>query len=130
MVPKTTELTLDQAGALLKKHGFTYRTVGEGETVTDQIPAPGATIPGGSEVILYLGEPKPEEAVSVPNVLGMSADAARTALTRAGLYMKATGSSGYYTATVVAGSQSIEPNTAVMAGTVVEVQFVDNHIYD
>lgn len=130
LVPKVTQFPLAEAERLLKKAGLTWRTVGEGTSVTDQIPATGATIPGGSEVVLYLGAPKPEELAQVPNVAGMNAEYARDALTRAGLYMKATGASGYYTSATVAGGQSIAAGTQVALGTVVEVQFVDNHIYD
>ena len=130
VVPKVTEVNLTEADRLLKKYGFIYRTVGEGETVTDQIPAAGATIPGGSEVVLYLGEPKPTEPVTVPDLTGMSAENARAALHKVGLYMKVTGTSGYYTSTTVADSQSVEPNMQVEAGSVITVQFADNHIYD
>lgn len=130
VVPKVTQFPLAEAERLLKKAGFTWRTVGEGASVTDQIPAFGATIPGGSEVVLYLGEPKPEDTVAVPNVAGMTAENARAALARVGLYMKATGASGYYTSSTVAGTQSIAAGDQVALGTVVEVQFVDNHIYD
>ena len=60
----------------------------------------------------------------------MSAENARTALHKVGLYMKVTGTSGYYTSTTVADSQSVKPNMQVEAGSVITVQFVDNHIYD
>jgi len=130
MVPKVTNVPLAEAERLLKKSGFTYRTVGDGAAVTDQIPAAGATIPGNSQVVLYLGEPKPEETVKVPDLSGMTAEAARNALNKLGLYLKATGASGYYTATTVADSQSVTAGAQVPLGSVVEVRFVDNHIYD
>ena len=130
MVPKVTDFPLTEAERLLKKSGFTWRTVGTGPSVTDQIPAAGATIPGNSEVVLYLGEPKPEKTVEVPNLSGMTAENARTALNKLGLYMKVTGASGYYTSATVAGNQSIAAGSQVALGTVVEVRFVDNHIYD
>lgn len=130
MVPKVTQFPLVEAERLLTKSGFTWRIVGEGATVTDQIPAAGATIPGGSEVVVYLGESRPEGTVAVPNVSGMGAQAARNTLSSLGLYMKATGASGYYSSATVAGSQSIAAGTQVEPGSVVEVRFVDNHIYD
>ena len=130
VVPKVTQFPLSEAERLLTKAGFTWRTVGDGPNVTDQVPAAGATIPGGSEVVLYLGGSKPEETVAVPKVIGLTAEAARAALSNAGLYMKATGASGYYTSVTVAGSQSIEAGSEVEYGTVVEVRFVDNNIRD
>lgn len=130
VVPKVTNFPLAESERLLKKSGFTWRTVGEGPNVTDQIPAAGATIPGNSEVVLYLGEPKPEDTVEVPDLSGMTAESARAALADLGLYLKVTGATGYYTSATVAGSQSIAAGSQVALGTVVEVRFVDNHIYD
>lgn len=130
MVPKVTELPLSEAERLLTKAGLTYRIVGDGTAVTDQIPAVGATVPGGSQIILYMGEAKSEKTVTVPNVTGKTPKAAQDALTKAGLYMKATGASGYYSSSTVAGSQSVQAGTQVPLGTVVEVRFADNTIQD
>ncbi len=130
MVPKITDLPLSEAERLLAKVGLTYRTVGDGTVVTDQIPAIGATVPGGSEIILYLGEAKSEKTVTVPKVIGKTPKAAQEALTQAGLYMKATGVSDYDSSSTVAGSQSIPAGTQVPLGTVVEVRFADNTIQD
>ncbi len=130
VVPKVTDFPLAEAERLLKKAGLTYRTVGDGNAVTDQIPAAGATVPGSSEIVLYLGGNKPEEAVTVPNVTGKTPQAAREALSKVGLYMKATGATGYYSSSTVAGSQSVDPGAKVALGTVVEVRFADNTIYD
>ena len=129
-VPKVTQFPLAEAERLLTRAGFTWRTVGDGAAVTDQVPAAGAVIPGGSEVVLYLGESKPEETVTVPDLSGMTAENARTALTRVGLYMKATGASGYYTSNTIAAGQSLAAGTPAEYGTVVEVRFVDNNIRD
>ena len=44
-----------EAAEALNNKDLTYRIVGKaGETVTDQIPAAGTTIPGGSKVILSI----------------------------------------------------------------------------
>lgn len=48
-------MTPADAAAALEKKGLDSRTVGEGETVTAQVPAAGSVIPGESTVILYLG---------------------------------------------------------------------------
>ena len=55
-----TGLTVDEAGSKLKELGLTGSFSGTGETVVGQIPAPGQTIPGGSQVLVYLQE-QPEE---------------------------------------------------------------------
>ena len=121
-VPSVTGLTLSEATARLAESNLDVRTVGDGDTVTDQIPATGVAIPGGSQVILYMGAEKPTEKVQVPNVVGMSREQARTALSNAGLYLK---SSGDTTSEVVkAESQTITAGTEVDLGAVIEVHFV------
>ncbi len=120
-VPYVVGLTKDDAVAKLNEYGFSsYRTVGNGETVTDQTPAGGAIIPAGAEIIFYMGEEKPNAPCTVPNVVGMSASDANKAMTNAGLIMKATGASG--TKGIKAINQSLDAGTEVAAGTVVTVQ--------
>ena len=67
------------------------RTVGDGDTVTDQTPAGGAIVPNNASIILYLGAEKPDTPCTVPNVVGKTAAEANKALTNAGLIMKVTG---------------------------------------
>ena len=50
-----TGMTAKDAQALLKKEGLTAAISGSGETVTGQIPSPGQTVPGGSQVLLFFG---------------------------------------------------------------------------
>ena len=121
-VPEVIGMTKTEAESALSKVDLDYRVVGDGDTVTDQLPSYGSAIPGGSQVVLYMGAEKPTEPVQVPNVTGLSVSAARAQLERAGLYMKGSGavsSSG----NVVASKQNIT-GTAAM-GTVVTVEFTD-----
>ena len=119
-VPYVVGQTKDAAAARLKEYGFdAYRTVGDGEVVTDQTPAGGAIVPTSAEIILYMGTEKSGEPCKVPNVVGLAADKANKALVDAGLIMKSAGASG---GGVKAISQSLEPGTEVAAGTVVTVQ--------
>ena len=129
-MPRLTDKTLSEAEAILNKEGLKFRKVGEGTTVTDQIPASGSTIPGGSEVVLYLGEEKPTDLVTVPDVTGKTLDNARAALEKAGLYMRANGITDYYSAGTVAANQSVASGEQVARGTVVDVSFVDTSISD
>ncbi|MDD4716265.1 MAG: penicillin-binding transpeptidase domain-containing protein, partial [Oscillospiraceae bacterium] len=75
-VPNFVGLSLDEAKKVVQKKGFGCRTVGEGLTVTDQIPAYGSSIPSGVDVVLYMGGKKPSESVTVPSVTGMTAEKA------------------------------------------------------
>jgi len=51
-----TGLTAEEAAKRLKQSGLEAVTEGIGQTVTSQIPLPGQNVPGGSQVLLYLGE--------------------------------------------------------------------------
>lgn len=126
LAPSVTGLSLADAQAKAEAVGLTVRTVGSGETVTDQIPIQGASIPGGSEMVLYMGEAKPADQVEVPDLSGKSPETVRQTLSNLGLYMKATGVSDYYTSSTIAAGQSIAAGTMVDRGAVVEVQFMDN----
>lgn len=128
-VPTVTGKTFEEAKAALEGRNLSYRTVGNGDTVTGQIPAAGASIPGGSSVVLYLGAEVPTDTVTVPSLVGKSPTAVETALSNLGLYVRATGVSSYTSATS-ASSQSIAEGTQVARGTVVEVRFVNDSISD
>ena len=123
--PRVTGLTVAEAEDKLADKGLKYRTIGEGETVTTQIPASGASVPGGSTVILYLGDAQPAETGTVPNVAGQTYETAKSMLEDAGFFMKATGATVYYGNTSTAESQSVSPGETAPTGTVIEVQFFD-----
>ena len=126
-----TARVLALAAPLLEEYGFTsYRTVGEGETVTDQTPLGGAIVPNNAEIILYMGEEKPDDLCSVPYVVGMTASKANEAITNAGLIMKVTGATGESSSTVIAISQNYAEGTQLEAGSVVEVRFGDTSVLD
>ncbi len=121
--PRVTGRTVDEAASTLKSRNLDYRTVGEGETVARQVPAAGASVPGGSTVVLYLGDAVPEESGVVPNVTGLSYEAAKSRLESAGFFMRAGGVSVYYSNSTTADSQSIPGGQQAAVGTVVDVQF-------
>ena len=130
MVPDVVGSTLKAAEAKLTESGFSYRTVGSGETVTDQTPVGGAIVPNNAAIILYLGAEKPNTLCTVPKVTGLSASAANQALTNAGLIMKVTGATTSSSGNVYAISQSVQPEAQVEAGTVVTVQLGDSSVLD
>ncbi len=124
LVPNVTGLSLSSATSALKKNNLTLRTVGDGDTVTGQIPAQGASIPGGSEVVLYMGEEVPTDQVQVPNVVGLTLEQAQKKMEEAGLYLKASGATDYGTST--AYEQETASGTLVDRGTAIEVRFTDS----
>jgi len=123
--PKVVGKSVADAEKALKKVNLKYRTVGEGSTVTTQIPAAKANIPGGSTVILYLGDAAPEETGVVPDVVGLSYEAARKKLEEAGFFMRSSGVSVYYANTTTAESQSIAAGESAETGTVIDVRFAN-----
>ena len=133
--PKVTGMTPADAEAALEKKGLDSRTVGEGETVTAQVPAAGSVIPGESTVILYLGGAEPEETGTVPDVTGMSFAAARSKLESAGFFMRAAGAATYLGSSSKAQGQSVAGGETAAIGTIVDVTFStpqveDGYLYD
>lgn len=120
------ELTV--AKGLIQDRGLNVRTVGAGSVVTGQVPAAGVSIPGGSTVILYLGDAAPEDQVEVPRLIGLTPAQAKETLENLGLFLRASGASDYNDGTVTALSQSIQEGTGVKIGTVVEVRFAGSVI--
>lgn len=122
-MPKVTGMSLDNAESALKKKNLKFRTIGEGDAVSRQVPAASTSIPGGSTVILYLGDAAPEESAAVPDVTGMTYEGARNALEKAGFFMRASGVSTYYGNTTTAEGQSVAGGDVAAIGTVVDVRF-------
>ncbi len=121
------ELTVAKSN--IQEAGFECRTVGTGNIVTHQVPLSGVSIPGGSNVILYLGEETPDAQVETPDLSGLSPTAAKVKLEDQGLFMRATGVVDYTDPSVVMAAQSVDAGTMVVPGTVVEVRFVTNVEY-
>ena len=129
VVPQTVGLSQADAIKLLQSKGLNYRVVGEGAAVTDQLPSQGGSIPGKSEVVLYLGAEKPTGQIAVPDLTRMTVSAAEKALTKLGLYLRPVGVTDY-SDTTIATEQSIAAGTMVDPGTVVEVHFMDTAVQD
>ena len=128
-VPNVVGQMLDGAKMKLDAAHFSYRTVGSGNTVTDQTPAGGAIVPNNATIVLYMGEEKPDALCKVPNVVGLTAAQANQAMTNAGLILKMSGTiSG--SGNVHAISQDIPPETELEAGSIVEVHFGDSTVLD
>lgn len=123
-MPEVEGLTLVEAKNTLRENNLTCRVIGQGESIVDQVPAAGAVIPGGSEVVLYLEKQADVSQVQVPDVMKKDAETANGLLRSAGLYMKIIGASSGE-GTIVAVSQTPEAGAYVAPGTVVEVEFSD-----
>ncbi len=129
MMPDLTGLSYKEAEKELKSLGLTAQAVGTGQMVTAQIPAPGQSAPGGSQVLVYLGERPETEMVKVPDFLGMTRQQASDTAGKLGLYILVAGNpdTAYH---VIAISQSIAPGEEVPVGTTIELKFSDTDIRD
>lgn len=121
-VPDVVGYDEQEAGELLAEKTITYRVVGDGPVVTDQLPSAGSQVPGNSQIILYMGAEKQQTVVEVPDFIGCSVADVNYLATNAGLYVQAKGTdrTDEY---VMAAYQDIEPGTEVDRGTTITVEF-------
>ena len=120
-------LSVDEAAEQLGELGLSYRTIGEGETVTGQLPVSGSSIAAGSQVILYLGGAQVSPNMeNVPDLAGMSYENARDLLSSMGLFIS-TRSQVNASAGQVIGGQSLSAGTPADHGCVVEVTLIDEN---
>ncbi len=124
-VPNVKSLTSSEAIAELEESGFSVRTVGTGETVTDQLPMANVRVAVGTEVIIYLGESKPNDTVVVPELTGLTYTDAREELESCGLFVAYSGVMPS-SSTIVVSRQSVNAGNEVARGTVIEVTLVDS----
>ena len=123
--PALSGLPVYEAAKRVKESGLRFRSIGSGETVTDQLPAAGQTIARGTEIILYLGAKPSGEAEILPDLTGMDYGEARDALSYYGLYLRTASPVGE-TERQRVGAQSIAAGTALAHGSVVTVTLIDS----
>ena len=129
LVDDLTGLTEKEAEDILKAAGISAVFSGAGETVTGQIPAAGQTVPGGSQVLVYLGEAAEAETVAVPDFAGMQRQQASDAAGTLGLYILVTGNSEV-SPFVTVTAQSVPAGTMVPKGTTITLTFADTAARD
>ena len=122
-------LTREEAENWLKAQNLTGLFSGTGETVTGQIPAPGQSVPGGSQVLVYLGEEPELWDVTVPDFAGMNRQQAADAAGKLGLYILVTGNTEVSTQ-VVATKQNIPAGETIPAGSTIQLEFTDTGARD
>ena len=123
-VPYVRQQTVQEAERTLRAEGFDVLIQGQGEHVMDQVPAGGAVVRSGTQVVLYLDRERSEDMVAVPDVHGMRYTDAIATLEARGLYVRRSGSLTS-AGTVVVYSQSRAPADIVRRGTVIEISLID-----
>jgi len=129
IVPRVSGRSVDDANRILADLGFDVTVVGDGSTVTGQIPVQNAHVASGTKVIIYAGEDSPRDIVTVPNLFGMTYSAARHALESRGLFIRTTGAARS-DSRVRVSVQSIPSGHETPYGSVVEVTLIDRDIIE
>ncbi len=122
LIPDFYGMTVKEAEKTLKSLGISAQFIGEEETVTGQLPAAGETVPGDSQILLYMGEEPQQRLVTVPDFSGMNRAQAAHAAGVLGLYILPTGNdeSG-----AVVTAQSEPKESKVPVGSTVRLVFTD-----
>ena len=129
VLEKYIDLTEKDASSKLKRIGLSAKFTGTGDRVTAQLPQAGQTVPGGSQVLLYLGGSPEAEIVAMPDFTGMNRQQASDAAGKLGLYILVTGNDGI-SPTVTVAAQSLPKDTLVPAGTTITLTFTDTGLRD
>jgi len=117
------------AEKLLNGQERTYVKQGDGAQVTAQLPAPGQSVPGNTQIILYCGEALEIEMVKVPDFTGMTRQQASDAAGKLGLYIIVKGNREA-SPDVTAVAQSVAAEARVPMGTSLELTFIDTKAKD
>lgn len=119
IVPNVVDKTVAEAKKILTAAGFNVQIniAGDENTtlVSDQTPKSGIKLEAGATIYLYTAENEVRVSTTVPNVKGMSVEAAKTALRASNLNIKSEGTNG------VVISQEPSSETQQEVGTVVHV---------
>ena len=129
VLPELVGLTKAEAEETLKRLGLTAAFAGKEETVTGQLPEAGQTVPGGSRVLVYLGEEADAQPVTVPDFSGMNRQQASDEAGKLGLYILVTGNTEISPAVTVT-AQSVPKDTQVPGGTTITLEFADTRARD
>ncbi len=123
LMPSLAGLSLHEAAASLREAGLRVRTIGTGESVTNQLPAAGISLASDTEVIVYLGAEPSTDLETVPDLSGLRYEEARDTLSYYGLYIQ-TNSPVFADGTQRVGSQNTAPGALREHGSVIQVTLV------
>lgn len=111
----------DEARQIIETKGISCEIIGDGSTVLSQTPAPGSIVQQmNARIVLYTVESEEDDLVEVPNVVGMSAEAANQTLVSKGFNIDYDGTVNRSGASVTA--QSYEAGTMIPYGSVVTIK--------
>lgn len=129
MVPNVVGRTVEEAQESIEAKGLTVRVIGEGSTVTGQIPSASKSAPKSSTVVITTESDGEVPMTTVPDLVGLSPTQVAYAVRNRNLNIRYSGT-GYESSSGVARSQDIPVGSRVEQGTVVTVEFTVAGITD
>ena len=123
-IPDVKNVGIEEAKAKIESAGFIADIRGEGTNVVSQVPSFTNSMPAGSKVILYTTSGTEVTTVTMPSLENKTLEEVTALFEEKGLNLKIAGSIGTM-ATVVL--QSVEPQTEIKEGSIVEVTFGTNN---
>jgi stage V sporulation protein D (sporulation-specific penicillin-binding protein) len=120
-VPSLQERSLEEAEKILIDQEIKYKVKGDGDRVIAQSPAAGSTMPHSGMVILYTGDAKPSNNITVPNLVDYSVAGASSVIAQYGLNVRVVGNTNSGAATLVI-SQSPAAGEVVSEGAVITIR--------
>lgn len=124
VVPFLLKQSVIQTTSQLARSGFAKPIIiGDGDFVVKQVPEAGSKIARDGKIILYTEEGAEEKTVTMPDVKGMQAASAKKKLEALGLNV-VLNSEGIEHAKSKISTQSVEPETVLVVGSVVKLTAV------
>jgi len=113
----------------INSRGLKYTVFGSGEFVREQIPKAGSLLPKGGNIILYTDNIQEKETVTVPDVIGMTAQQANKRIIDTDLNINIMGAEDM-SSSAIALRQEPAAGESVPIGTIVSVEFRHNTLTD
>ena len=113
----------------LTAKGLKFTVVGTGEFVREQIPKAGSSLLKGGNIILYTDSIQEKETITVPEVIGMTAEQANKKIIGAGLNINIIGAEDMKSS-AIALKQEPAAGEVVAIGTIISVEFRHNSLTD
>ena len=129
LIPNVVGKSTEEATEALEAKGLTVRVIGEGSTVTGQIPSGAKSAPKSSTVVITTESDGEVPMTTVPDLVGRSPTGVASAVRDRNLNIRYSGT-GYESSSGMAKSQDIPAGSLVEQGTVVTVEFIVEGITD
>ncbi len=123
-IPDVEDFSVEEAQAKIESAGFVASIRGEGSNVVSQVPSFTSSMPAGGKVILYTTADTEVKTITMPSLENKTLEEVTELFEEKGLNLKIAGSIGTMSKVVL---QSVEPQTEIKEGSIVEVTFGTNN---